>query len=143
MIRSLLTTAMSAIAASRAKHMAKQTAYGALAVFAIMLAGLFATLAVFFALSAQIGAAPAAATVAAVLAIVAVATFAWAKSRQDADNSENIVERLGLPELIGVKDVEAANKYLNKGYAQLRKADPVKLSAGAFVIAFLVTRMRR
>jgi hypothetical protein len=143
MLRSILTTAATAAAASRVKTMAKQTAYGAVALGAFMLAIVFTALAIFFWLSEAYGPAPAAAGVAAILAVLTACMLAWIKIRQNAERNENLADRLGLPGMLGMKDTEQIEKFVEQGVARLRHVDPVKLTVGTLVVGFLISRLNR
>jgi hypothetical protein len=141
MLRSLMAAMATAAAASKAKGIARQAGYGAIAVFALMVALVFTAIAAFYFLLEPLGPAYAAATVAGASAVFALIIFAWAWFRQKKDQDEGWMEQLGLPALPGVdsKDVQAI---VDRTRMELRKVGPVKVSLAALAVGFLIAKLR-
>jgi hypothetical protein len=140
MLRSIMAAMATAAAASKAKGIARQVGYGAIAIFALMVALVFTAIAVFYFLLVPLGPAYAAATVAGASAIFAVIIFAWA-FRQKKDQDEGWMEQFGLPAIPGVdsKDVQAI---VDRTRMELRKVGPVKVSLAALAVGFLIAKLR-
>jgi hypothetical protein len=140
MLRSIMAAMATAAAASKAKSIARQAGYGAVAIFALMVALVFTAIAAFYFLLVPLGPAYAAATVAGASAIFAVIIFAWA-FRQKKDQDEGWMEQFGLPAIPGVdsKDVQAI---VDRTRMELRKVGPVKVSLAALAVGFLIAKLR-
>ena len=138
MLRSLMAAMATAAAASKAKGIARQVAYSAIAIFALMVALVFIAIAAFYFLLDPLGAAFAAATVAGAFAICALIIFAWAWSKQKHAQDEGWMEQFGMP-AVDSKDVQAI---VDRTRTELRKAGPVKLSLAALAVGFLIARLR-
>jgi hypothetical protein len=130
-----------AAAASRVKGIARQAAYGTIAIFALMIALVFSAIAVFYFLLEPLGAAYAASAVAGASAAFALIIFAWIWSRQKKDQDEGWMEQFGLPAIPGVdsKDVQAI---VDRTRTELRKVGPIKVSLAALAVGFLIARLR-
>jgi hypothetical protein len=141
MLRSLMAAMATAAAASKVKGIARQAGYGAIAIFALMVALVFIAIAAFYFLLEPLGAAYAATAVAGAFAVFALIIFAWAWSRQKQHQDEGWMEQLGLPAVPGVdsKDVQAL---VDRTRTELRKVGPVRLSLAALAVGFLIARLR-
>jgi hypothetical protein len=139
MLRSLLAAFATARAASQAKQFATHTAYGLIAISALMIGLIFASIALFFTLAERMGPASAAAIVAVVVVALAVgvALYAWWKDSQEED--DDMYDQLGLSSL-GIssgKDVEAVVRQARR---QIRKVGPVNVALAALAAGFLLGR---
>jgi hypothetical protein len=142
MLRSLMAAIATAGAASKVRGLARQAAYGTVAVFALLVALVFMALAAFYALSVSQGPAVAAAIVAAGLAALAGLVFLWSAYGHQESEQEGFMSQLGLPAL-GIsnqKDIEAV---LHRARVEMRKVGPVKISLGALAVGFLLAALRR
>ncbi len=141
MLRSILVAMATAATVSRARGVARQTAYGAIATFALMVALVFLAIAVFYFLLQSFDPAIAAAIVAGGFALFAFIIFLWAWARQKHPADDDWMEQLGLPAVTGVdsKDVHAI---VDRAKVELRKAGPVKISLVALAVGFLIARLK-
>lgn len=142
MLRSIVAAMATAAAASKAKGIARQAAYGAVAVFSLLVALVFSAIAAFYYLSQSMGPAGAAATVAAILAVLAMLVFIVSRVSARDDANGNWAKQLGLPAVAGITDTKDIEAMVDKTQIALRKAGPVKLSLAALAIGFLLARLR-
>jgi hypothetical protein len=128
-------------AASKVRGLAREAAFGTVAVFALLVALVFLALAAFYALSASQGPAVAAAIVAAGLAVLAGLVFLWsAFSRRDSEQ-EGFMIQLGLPAL-GISNQTDVETVIRRARVELRKLGPAKLSLVALAVGFFLAVRR-
>lgn len=141
MLRSLMAAMATAAAASKVKGIARQAAFGTIAIFALLVALVFIAIAAFYFLLPPLGAAWAAAAVAGAFAVFALIIFAWAWSKQSKDEDNGWMEQFGLPAVpkVDSKDVQAI---VDRTRTELRKVGPVKLSLAALAVGFVIARLR-
>ena len=142
MLRAILAAMATATAASKVKDVARQTAYGAVAVFALLVALAFMSLACFYWLSESLGPAGAAAAVSGIMAVVALLVVAWANFKEAKPRNEGLMEQFGVPPIAGLTDAKDVQEIVHKAQTELRKVGPVKLSLAAAAIGFLIARLR-
>ena len=142
MLRAILAAMATATAASKAKDVARQAAYGAIAVFALLVAIVFLSMAGFYWLSESMGPAGAAAAVSGILAAFALLIVAWAFLRGSKDKNEGWMEQLGVPHVAGLTDAKDMQQIVDRAQIELRKIGPVKLSLGALALGFIISRLR-
>lgn len=139
MLRSLLAAFATARAASQAKQIATHTAYGLIAISALMIGLVFASIALFFTLAERMGPASAAAIVAVVVAALAAGVALYARWKDSQEEDEDMYDQLGLSSL-GIssgKDVEAVVRQARR---QIRKVGPVNVALAALAAGFLLGR---
>jgi hypothetical protein len=139
MLRSLLAAFATARAASQAKQFATNTAYGLIAISALMIGLIFASIALFFTLAERMGPASAAAIVAVVVAALAVGVALYARWKDSQEEDDDMYDQLGLSSL-GIssgKDVEAVVRQARR---QIRKVGPVNVALAALAAGFLLGR---
>jgi len=142
MLRSILAAMATASAASRVRGVARDTAYGTVAIFALLVALVFLSLAVFYWLSATLGPAAGAAIVAGGLALLAGAIGLWAYLRRRNAGEENWMEQLGLPSVPGLTNPEDIDAIVDEARMQVKRIGPLKLTAAAFAAGFILSRLR-
>ena len=142
MLRSLMTAIATAGAASKVRGLARQAAYGAVAVFALLVALVFMALAAFYALSPSQGPAVASAIVAAGLAVVAGLVFLWSAYSRRESEQEGFMSQLGLPAL-GISNQKDIDAVVHRARVEMRKVGPVKISLAALAVGFLLAAARR
>lgn len=140
MLRSIMAALATATAASRVRSVARQTGFGAIAIFALMIALVFASIAVFYLLLPVYGPAIAAAIIAGGTALIAFVVSLWAFNRQK-NQQDNWMAELGLPTVRGV-DAKNVGAVVDRAQVAIRRAGPVKLSLAAIAAAFLISRLK-
>jgi hypothetical protein len=128
-------------AASKVRGLARQAAYGTVAVFALLVALVFMALAAFYALSASQGPAVAAAIVAAGLAALAGLVFLWSAYGHRESEQEGFMSQLGLPAL-GISSQKDIDAVVHRARVEMRKVGPVKISLIALAVGFFLALRR-
>jgi hypothetical protein len=131
-----------ATAASKVKDVARQAAYGAIAVFALLVALVFLSLAGFFWMAQSLGPAGAAAAVSGILAAFSLMVVAWVYFKEAKPKNEGWMEQLGVPHVAGITDAKDMEEMVDRAQIQLRKIGPVKLSLAALAAGFIISRLR-
>lgn len=141
MWRSILTALATARAASAAKHVAKDAAYGTVALGLILVSLCFVAIAAFFALSQSLGSAGAAAVVAAGTAVFSGIILLWVRTRQQSGSSDegDLLDMTGLSALKEV-DPRHLNDAVKIARREIRKAGPAKVALIAFGVGMLLAR---
>jgi hypothetical protein len=142
MLRSILAAMATATAASKVKDIARQAAYGAIAVFALLVALVFLSLAGFFWMSQSLGPAGAAAAVSGILAAFSLLVVAWVYFKEGKPTNEGWMEQLGVPHVAGITDAKDMQEMVDRAQHELRKIGPVKLSLAALAAGFVISRLR-
>lgn len=139
MLRMLLTAFATAQAASKARQIAQHTAYGIVAIGAVLIALVFGAMALFFYLGQFMNSASAAAIVALASAALAGIIALYARWKDSQVEEEDIFEQFGLPNL-GIssqKDVEAV---ADAARTQIRRLGPINVALAALAAGFLLGR---
>lgn len=142
MLRAILTAMATATAASKAKDVARQAAYGAVAVFALLVALVFLSLAGFYWMWEPLGPAGAAAAMSGILAAFALLVVAWAYFKERKPRNEGWLEQMGVPHVAGITDAKDMQEMVDRAQMELRRIGPVKLSLAALALGFVVSRLR-
>lgn len=139
MLRMLLTAFATAQAASQAKRIAQHTAYGIVAIGAVIIGLVFASMALFFYLSQTMNSAMAAAIVAAASALFAGLIALYARWQDSTVEKDDLFDQLGLSGLgiTSSKDVEAV---ADVARTQIRRIGPVNVALAALAAGFLLGR---
>jgi hypothetical protein len=139
MLRMLLTAFATAQAASQAKRIAQHTAYGIVAITAVIIGLVFASMALFFYLSQTMHSSLAAAIVAAAAAVFAGLIALYARWQDSDVEKSDVFDQLGLSSL-GItsnKDVEAV---ADAARTQIRRIGPINVALAAVAAGFLLGR---
>ncbi len=140
MLRPILTALTTAMAASRMRGVARDAAYGVVALSAGIIALLFLSVAAFFWLSEPLGQAGAAAAVCAMTASLSAAVVLWTmKERRDAANDNGGINLPAMLGLDGRQDLEGLERIASM---QIKQAGPLKIAFAALAAGFLLAKLR-
>ena len=139
MLRALLAAFATAQAASKAQRFAEHTAYGIVAIAAVIIALVFAAMALFFYLSQTMSSALAAAIVAVAGAVVAGLVALYAQWKDSQVENEDIFQQLGLSNL-GISNSQDVEAIANQARTQIRRIGPINVALAALAAGFLLGR---
>jgi hypothetical protein len=135
----LLTAFATAQAASQAKRIAQHTAYGIVAIGAVIIALVFGSMALFFYLSMTMHSSLAAAIVAAAAALFAGLIALYARWQDSVPEKDDIFDQLGLSSL-GISNSRDVEAVADVARNQIRRVGPVNVALAALAAGFLLGR---
>lgn len=139
MLRAILAAFATAQAASKARQIATHTAYGLVALTAIIIALVFAAMALFFYLSITMHSYMAAAIVAGVAALLGGLIALYASWSDKEPESDDIFQQLGLSSL-GISNSRDVEAIANQARGQIRKIGPINVALAALAAGVLLGR---
>jgi lysylphosphatidylglycerol synthetase-like protein (DUF2156 family) len=139
MLRTLLAAFATAQAASKARRIAQHTAYGLIAISAVIIALVFAAMALFFFLSQTMSSSTAAAIVAAAAAVLAGLIAIYARWQDSEVENEDIFDQLGLSSL-GISNSKDVEAIADQARTQIRRVGPINVALAAIAAGFLLGR---